>query len=348
MRRALLAVVVVGAGACLASAQATSSALRGIDVYRSTQLTSAQAQQLFGDRMKKYVKLRGDHMPKTDALAEKLRLQMQDEVAALPGIAFVELHFSEHYTSEEHSTYAIFDIVDRTDIGRMAFTRAPAGHLPDPENLLLGWRRYMATGEALSMRGEMSYDRPNCAGFYCLWGGTPEIDALQGQFKIGADAHGDELRRVLKEDADGEKRADALFVLSYSTSGRDVTTLCHDALLDPDPRVRGAGLQIQADIANHHQDMPIALDRVLLRLDDPTAAVRGKAMGLLVALAERDAYREVMKTAAVRLITLLKLHQPESRDLAYTLLGLISQQTFDRADVVSWEAWARQATAAKR
>src|SRR5262249_26372424 len=153
----------VGAAATRAAAQATTSALGGIDVYRSSQLSSIQAQQLFSDRMAQYVKLRGIHQPKADKLAEKLRLQMQGEVATLPGIAFVELHCSEHYTSEEHSTYAIFDVVDKADAGRLAFSPLPTGHLPDPDNLLAGWRQYMAIGETLSTRGEMSYDRPNCA-----------------------------------------------------------------------------------------------------------------------------------------------------------------------------------------
>jgi len=55
-----------------------------------------------------------------------------------------------------------------------------------------------------------------------------------------------ELRRVLRSDADGDARAAALFVLSYSTSGADVVGLCGEALSDPDSSVRGAALQIMA------------------------------------------------------------------------------------------------------
>src|SRR6202034_1297265 len=105
--------------------------------------------------------------------------------------------------------------------------------------------------------------------------------------------------------------------------GTDVVQLCREALTDPDSNVRGAALQILADVANRRPELTIALDRVLPRLDDPAFSVRGKAMGLLVPLAERDAYRPELIRAAPRLVALLRLAQPESRDLAFTLLQIL-------------------------
>jgi hypothetical protein len=70
-------------------------------------------------------------------------------------------------------------------------------------------------------------------------------------------------------------------------------------------------------------------------------------MGLLVPLAERDAYRQVMMSGAPRMAALLKLSLPESRDLAFTLLGILSKKNFDRQDYDSWDAWAA-AAAGKR
>jgi hypothetical protein len=197
------------------------------------------------------------------------------------------------------------------------------------------------------VRGELTVDRPNCPGFYCLWGGTPELDAAQTAFVDGASARGGELRRVLRGAADGDSRSAALFVLSYSTSGAEVVGLCREALVDADSSVRGAALQILADVANRHPDLPIALNGVLPRLDDPAFNVRGKAMGLLVPLAERDAYRPEITRSAPRLAALLRLVQPESRELAFTLLGILSKKSYDRQDYDSWDAWAAKAAAGK-
>jgi hypothetical protein len=345
MRHALLAAIVL-ASAGGARAQSTAT-LRGIDVYRSAVLTGEEAHKLFEPRLREYVSLRNMRTEGAHQKAEDMRREMEGQARALPGVAWAELHVSEYFTSVDHAMYAVFDVVDRGDLSRLAFAPAPKGSVKDPDGLLAAWKRYVAAGEAVSLRGEMSVERPNCPGFYCLWGGTPELDAAQKAFVEGAAARGDELRKVLRASADGEARAAALFVLSYSTSGTDVTALCHESLSDSDAAVRGAALQILADIANRHPALAVSLDRVLPRLDDPVFSVRGKAMGLLVPLADRPEYRPGMMSAAPRLAQLLRLNQPESRDLAFTVLGILSKKTFDRQDYASWDAWAAKAAAGK-
>ena len=70
-------------------------------------------------------------------------------------------------------------------------------------------------------------------------------------------------------------------------------------------------------------------------------------MGLLVPLAEREGYREVVMREAPRIVALLRLVQPESHDLAFTLLGILSKKSYDRQDYASWDAWAAKAAAGK-
>lgn len=345
MRKALLAAILVST-AFGARAQSTAT-LRGVDVYRSTVLTSDEAHRRFDARLLEYVQLRNEGSPRDLARTETLRREMEKETEALPGVAWAELHVSEYFTSVDHAMYAVFDVVDRTDGSRLAFAPAPKFAPVDPDGVLAGWRQFVAAGEIVSRRGEMTVDRPNCPGFYCLWGGTPELDAAQTAFVDGASKRNGELRHVLRGAADGDAREAALFVLSYSTSGADVVELCHEALADPDSSVRGAALQILSDIANRHPELPISLDRILPRLDDPAFNVRGKAMGLLVPLAERDSYRPALMSAAPRIAALLKLGQPESHDLAFALLGILSKKSYDRQDYASWDAWAAKAAAGK-
>ena len=345
MRKTLLCACLL-APAAGARAQSTAT-LRGIDVYRSDVLTPGVASDRFDGRLRQYVMERNDGGPKALVRAEALRRKMEGEASRLPGVISAELHVTEYFTSVDHAMYAVFDVVDQADASRLSFTPAPKGAPNDQGGLLAAWRAYVKAGEAVSQRGEMPVDRPNCPGFYCLWGGTPELDSAQNAFVEGAINRGDELRRVLRGAADGRARAAALFVLSYSASGPDVVGLCREALSDSNPDVRGAALQILADVANRRPEIPIALDRVLPRLDDPSSAVRGKAMGLLVPLAERDAYRADMLPSAPRLADLLKLSQPESRGLAFTLLGILSKKSYDRQDYASWDAWAAKAAAGK-
>jgi len=342
--RSLLLVAAALAWALPARAQSTAT-LRAIDVYRSSRLPVDAVRQRFADRLRDVVSMRNVHRKSMDEKAEALRLQIEAEAAATPGVASVELHLSEYFTSVDHAMYAVFDVVDEADGARRAFIKAPKRRVPDPAGLLAAWKTFVETGEALSRRGQMPIDRPACPGFYCLWGGTPELDAAHQTFLQGASKQADELRKVIAFDADGEKRAEALFVLSYTRAGEKVSRFCRDALSDSDARVRGAALQILADIANNHRDVDIDLDAVLPRLDDPSSAVRGKAMGLLVPLAERPAYRKKMLSAAPRLVYLMRMEQPESRDLSFTVVGLLSKKSWERANSALWNDWAARAAA---
>jgi hypothetical protein len=343
--RTLTLVLLLSAPAALAQSTAT---LRGVDVYRSRRLTSAAAKARFGPRLVEYVVLRNHRRPATDEKAEALRRRLEAEAASIPGVARAELSVNEYFTSVDHAMYAIFDLVDDEDRSRLAFSPVPKRSLPDPDGLIAAWARYYDTGSALAKRGQMPVDRPECPGFYCLWGAaTPELAELQARFVAGAKAKERELAVSLAHDASGDRRAAALFVLSYGPRGEKVVEHCVAALKDSSPAVRGAALQILADMVNHHPDHHVPIEKILPLLDDPSVSVRGKAMGLLVPMVSDDGRRRAVMAYAPRLVDLLKLSQPDNHDLAYTLLGLVSRKTISSKDLVAWESWAAKASAGK-
>lgn len=345
MRRLLLLPLALVAAPAFAQSSAT---LRGVDVYRSAHLDAAQVEQQFGARLKEYVAQRNVKRPAALAKAEEIRAAIEKDVAKRPGVAFAAVRVVEYYTSSDHALYVSVDVVDEAERGRLAFAPAPTRRLPDPNGLLATWKQYSDLGAALSRQGKMPIDRPECPAFYCLWGdATPELAALQKKLVDEVPGKLKELREVLANDADGDKRASALYALSYAKAGEQVVEDCLRGLKDGDGRVRGAALQILADVANHKKDLKIDLDRVLPALDDPLGEVRAKVMGLLVALSDDEDQRSKLLSAAPRLVALLKLKQPESSDLAYTVLGLVSKKDLDRRDLPAWEKWASAAASGK-
>lgn len=328
------------------SAQAQSSAtLRGLDVYRSTVLTSDRARELFVHRITEIVVLRNQRRPASTEKAEVMRKAIELELSKIPGIAAGELTISEYFTSVEHSMYATLDIVDESDRGRLAFAPEPKRTIPDPDGLIADWKAYFEIGSVLTRRGQMPVDRPDCPGFYCLWGGaTPDLAVLQSKFVAGAGAKERELKAMQAYSADAEKRAAALFVLSYGTNGEKVVGFCLAALKDPSSSVRGAGLNILADIINHRKDLRVDADLIIPLIDDPSVSVRGKTLGLLVPLVDAATQRKKILTAAPRLLDILKLAEPGSHDLAYTVLGQLSKKAYDRRDFPSWEKWVSENT----
>lgn len=325
-----------------ARAQSTAT-LRGIDVYRSTVLSPEKAKSLYGRTIAEIVILRNHRRPASSDKAEALRQQIEREAAKLPGVAYAGLTLSEHFTSVDHAMYVTFDIVDEADRGRLAFAPQPTRKTTDPEGLLAAWKSYYDLGSALARRGEMPVDRPDCPGFYCLWGApTPELGALQDKFISGAAAKERELRTVLLHEVDPQRRAAALFVLSYGPRGEKVVESSLAALKDPSPVVRGAGLQILADIINHRKDLRVDADKIVPLLDDPDRSVRSKTLGLLVPMVDDKKAREKILAAAPRLIDILRLSEPGSHDLAYTVLGQLSRKSFGRRDYAAWEKWVEE------
>jgi hypothetical protein len=340
----ILTALLLAAAASPARAQSTAT-LRGVDVYRSAILTPEKAKALYGARLNEIVFMRNQHRPASTEKAEMTRKAIEKEADKIPGIADARLTVSEYFTSVDHAMYATFDIVDEADRGRLAFAPVQTKVVSDPGGLLAGWKSYYELGSALARRGQMPVDRPDCPGFYCLWGGvTPELDALQKKFIAGAASKERELRTVLAHDADPERRAAALFVLSYGPRGEKVVESALAALKDSSSVVRGAGLSVLADIVNHRKDLRVDVDLIIPLLDDPSGSVRGKTLGLLVPMVDEPSSRKKILAAAPRLIQILKLTEPGSHDLAYTVLGQLSQKSFDRRDYASWEKWAADST----
>lgn len=336
MTRALLLALL--SAAVVPAAGASTATLRGVDVYRSARLDAARAEQLYGPRIREYVSLRNAGQASAGAKAEKVRRQIEAEVAKRPGVAFASVRVVEYYTSVDRSLYMSIDVVDESDRSRLAFSPAPAKRFGDPGGLLAAWKKYDELGARFCA---LSLERRSCPGFYCTWGdATPELAALQKKLADGVPAKVPELRAVLLGDADGDKRASALYALSYSKSGEALVEDCLRALKDPDGAVRVAALQILADIANSRKELKIDLARVLPALDDPLGTVRVKVLGLLVALSGDKSQRARLLAAAPRLAELLKLRQPDSSELAFTVLGLVSRKDYDRRDLQSWDRWA--------
>jgi hypothetical protein len=323
-----------------AASAVSSGTLRGLDVYRSTKLSTEQAQETYGPRLTLYTELADSK--KTKAGADRLRKELIESVRKLGDFAYVDLHISRYVTSADNSTYATFDLVDADDASqRMPFMAAPSGRVPEIDDLSRAWEDYLATGLEQRRTGKISYDRPACPAYYCLYGGSPELAAFERTFVEAAAKNRPMLLKAAREEADPKKRAAAVYLLSYSLEGKATADTILGFLQDADVLVRSAALEVISDMAIHHRDVFVDVVRVLPALDYPSTNERVKAMGVLIGLSDHpDARPYIITRATPRLIELLKQQQPSVHDLAYTLLALLSKESFGRRDYGAWTSWA--------
>jgi hypothetical protein len=330
----------VAAAPCRAQSTAT---LSGVDLYRSDQVTLEQVQAKVGGLINAYIELQNGRK-KVSVLkrAQQVKREIESRVAGMGQFAYVDLHYAEYFTSARHTSYLTFDLVDFKDAKtRLPFNVAPTATIPDPENLLAAWEQYSDLGSALRMRGELPLDRPTCSSFYCLWGpATPELEAFENKFIQGVPRNKKSLLAVLERDQDPDKRASALYLLSYLSDGDEVVKLAVGALHDPDEGVRAAALQIVADVSVYHTEVKLDPAKIIPTIDYPSASDRSKGLAALVGMCQNPLYRDaIIRDAGPYLPRLLRMSQPSNHDMTYTLLGLLSQESFERRDYESWEGW---------
>jgi hypothetical protein len=331
-------------------ARAESSVeLQGVDVYRSAELTPEKVEAAAGHLIKSYVRLRATPGQRMAKRLQLVKAEIEKKLRGLGSFAYLGLSYGDYYTSAKHTSYLTVDVVDAADAAsRMPFPPPPQGHPTDPEGLLDAWKKFNALGTSLSMKGELSLDRPDCPAFFCLWGSqTPELAAFEKRFVQGVPPNKKLLKATVQQEADPQKRAAALYLLSYLPDGRQVAEIMTEALLDPDETVRGAALQVLSDVAVYHKDVLVDAAKIIPVIDYPTVSDRSKALAVLVGMQENAIYRPLMlQKAGPYLVGLLKEQQPSVHDLAFTLLGLLSKESYDRRDYASWQRWvdAQKAT----
>jgi hypothetical protein len=324
----------------MAAASACGQTLKGVDVYRTGQLSSEAVVARLGSLPDEYARL---CVQGRDRPAARLKKRMEAKVRAMGHFAFVELYCGQYANSAGRSAFLTFDLVDAADArARLPFHAAPVGRFSDPGGLLEAWKRYDATGIKQSAQGYIDDDaHPRCPGFYCRWGApTKELAGLQDKLAAGAEPNKAALSVIAGADSDPRNRAAALYALSYAKDGADLAKLMLLSLDDPAPEPRAAALDVLSDLALYHKDIAIDLGRVAPVLDYPTVSDRAKAAALLLAKAQDPSARPALLSQAVpRLLPLLKLFQPSNHDPAFTILTMLSGESYDGRDYASWEKW---------
>lgn len=337
MRLLLLALALLPS---LSRAQ-SSATLRGVDVYRSATLIEAHVEAL-RPRLVLYTELRDSRRKANQQAASRLKKEILDKLSAHGDYAFIDLYYGQYVTSVDHAAHITVDVVDKADApSRMPFRAAPVGRVPDPDGLLAAWDQYIEAGQRARREGAAAYDRPDCPAFFCLYGSqTPELAAFERRFVEGAKQHRQALSAVLDREASPRRRAAAVYLASYLPEGPEVAGLMLKALQDPDAQVRGAALEVLSDLATYHREVALDPKPLLAALDYPVVTDRARALGVFVGLSDSPEQQEfVRKNAGRPLLRLLKQTQPSVHDLAFTILSIVSKESFGRRDYDAWSRW---------
>jgi len=282
-----------------------------------------------------------DYMENHD-LADQLYHSITSDLMKEGYFSFVNI--SHIFYPVDNTAYITVDVVDKNDNEiRNSFSQPLSEIIKDKSGLITSWLAYEKKSWELLRQGKISAEITNCPVYHCVFGF--ENKALRNylsEFNT-AEKHEKELVNILTNDADPEKRAAAAFLIGHFNNPKKIIELLTPALDDPDFRVRNDSLRVIISTVLKVEDpeLPVPVKKIINAINDPTAAVRNKALLILTEVVKKDKkYHQYVKTNAEQtLVDLLKLKQPNNHDGAFMVLKEISGKNYDQWDIASWEKW---------
>ncbi|MBI5242962.1 MAG: HEAT repeat domain-containing protein [Elusimicrobia bacterium] len=323
---------------------AAAPLLEGVDVYGTTRLSEGDIQEKFGPQIKRYLSLLRGKSKGVLKTAESVRVKLESDVKAMGDFAYVKVQ--KVSSGPDAGSIVVFDVVEMKDAAlRLPFRPAPTLRVPEPGGLLEDWKKYYDLGWELTRKGSIGADRVECPAFYCTWGdATEDLKRLQDRFIAEVPSSKDVLLRALSEDADPQRRADALVLLAYLKSGADVARAAETALSDPDDRVREAAMRVISDISVYRQDVPLSIEKAADVMDYPSVDDRTRALAVMLGVANHPRYRRfLLQSASTQVLKLLRMMNASNHDMAYTVLKMLSGESYGSREYEAWENWLQKA-----
>ena len=152
------------------------------------------------------------------------------------------------------------------------------------------------------------------------------------------------LLRVLREESDPQRRADALSLLAYLRSGPEVAKTAEEGLWDPDDRVREAAMRIFSDIVVYRKGVSVPVAKIAEAMDYPSVDDRTRALAVMLGLASHPRYSDfVLQKASAQVLKLLRMKNSSNHDMALTTLRMLSSKDYGGSDFAAWEDWVKKA-----
>jgi hypothetical protein len=314
--------------------------LSGLDVYGSRRADTEGVRQVLGFELGKPL------------VHSKLIFRQKEEALRKQyNLAYANLSYIYFFASEKAgNAYLTVDLVDAEDSQRLRFLPEPSGHPEDPEGLVALWREYDAKAVQLIQKGMMDMEKGSvCRVAHCAFGfGHPDLAAYEPVFVEKVPKVQDALVKVLREEADPEKREAAAQLLAYTPTLEQGAERLVPFIRDPSGGVRNSVLRVLTANQEAADHPLLEVATVVDALSLPQTTDRNKALYLLTMLLP-DLKPEALKAQrpvlirqiGAQLVALTAMQQPINRDPAIEVLTLLSGETYETSE--QWKAWlARQ------
>lgn len=310
--------------------------LSAIDVYGSRRVDAGAVQRVLGLEV-----------GKPTVPSKALFRQQEEALRKQYSLAFAKVSFIYFFAGpDDGRAYITVDLVDAEDAQRLRFLPAPTGHLEDPEGLIAQWQEYETKSFQLMEQGKLDPEKPAvCRVAHCILGfDHPELAPYEPRFLAKVPPAQDALTRVLREDANSDKRAAAAFLLAYAATPEQSVARLVPSIRDPEGSVRNNVLRVLTATQEKADHPLVELATVVDALSMPETSDRNKSLYLLKMLLEdlkpedlKAQRAPLIRQLGAQLVSMASLQNPIIRDPATEVLKLLSGENHETPE--QWKAW---------
>jgi hypothetical protein len=264
-----------------------------------------------------------------------------DKIKKSGDFAFVDLKTVTY--PEQENRYTTIEVIEKGQLNRLKFVSEDV-ELKDgihQSDLIGKMMDYLRVSEKLSIIRKVSFNDSFCPVYHCTSGFShKELKPFLKVFNTGAVTEKSLILQTLHHDNDPLRRAAAAFLVGHFHDPHEIISTLLPHVYDKSFDVRNNAMRVIESTMRKAKIYDINPEPFLDLLDSPYVTDRNKALYIIVeALNYPPSKAFIIQNGQDKLLSLLRLQQPNNHLPAYHILRKISGKNFSEYDISGWEKW---------
>ncbi|KTD33577.1 hypothetical protein Lnau_2328 [Legionella nautarum] len=258
--------------------------------------------------------------------------------------SFSFVDFNTVLYPNDKNTYTTIEVITQNDKSRLRFVhkKTPNTLNQKPKHdLITKMIEFQQIQGQLMLNNQFGTKGIECPVYHCLPNfDHPELKDLFSLFNSSVVKEKELILSTINHDSDPERRTAAVYLMGYLNEPNEIISFLTDHILDIDEGVRNAAMRVIGETMLKAKIAQINVLPYLSLLESPYETDRNKALLVLCqAVSSKQSRELIIRQGKSRLLSLLRLKQPNNKNAVYELLKKISGKDFSSANYRAWEQW---------
>jgi hypothetical protein len=281
-----------------------------------------------------------DHYFKNVVLSKKNRLI--DKIKKQYDFAYVQ--FDTTLYPDDKDIYTTIEVVGQNDRDRLRFIPKKNKVLSTTKSkhdLVERMIEFQDIAMNFMINNQLNIKEAKCPVYHCFPGfNHPKLRDSFSLLTHNAPKAKRLLISTINSDPLPQRRTAAIYLIGYFNDPTEIISLLTKHVMDSDDGVRNSAMRVIGETMNKAKINEINVLPFLMLLDSPFNTDRNKALFVLLnAASSTSSKRLIIREGNKRLVSLLRLKQPNNHNITYSLLKEISGKDFGSNNVDAWEKW---------